>query len=432
MKERLLNKTLRVHLMYSAAILLVTAPLFYLFTTHWYRVEAREALEQRLTTFRQSTLPGFRIADTAQFNHWNPDTRILSSSQTSIGPHYQDIQLPNGLNSEMEPYFELKAHVSIENRTFLFTTRVNLLDSLDTIRNIALLYVLILLLMLAGLLLITRWETVKIWRPYYRTLAALEAFEIDKSGMPDLPESDIEEFHRLRQSVERLISRNLTIFQSQREFVENAAHELQTPLAILQLRLDNLIQDSRLNENQSNALSDFADSIQRLTHLNKNLLLLSRLEHDRYIDNRSVDLADALRRQIEFSEEQAVDMGVTISTGTIEDTSITANPVLVDVLLGNLASNSLRHNRQGGRIHFSLEQGRVTVSNSGDQSLDQDKLFNRFSRLAEGGKGTGLGLSIAKKVADRYGWKLGYAFREGEHEFILDTVSAQNSFKIAG
>lgn len=424
MKQRLLHKTLKVHLLYAALILVVTAPLFYVFTQHWYRAEAHEALRQRVTAFETGTLPTLRLADTLAFNQWNPDAHLETCTGSARDAGFHEISLQGGPDGDVEHYVTLRQAVTIEGHPMDFVTRVNLLDNMDTIRNIATLYVFILGLMLIGLIVITRWETVRLWRPYNRTLAALENFEIDKPAVTELPESDVEEFHRLKLVVEKLVTRNLRIYEDQREFVENAAHELQTPLAILRGRLDNLIQDSGLNEHQSAALAEFSDSIQRLSHLNKNLLMLSRLDHDRYSGGRSFDILPILRDQLDFLEEQAREMGISVKYDHLEASTVTADPVLFEVLTSNLLSNALRHNRNGGRLEVELTKGRFSVRNTGNTgALDRDKLFKRFSRLADGGKGTGLGLAIARKIADRYGWILEYQYHEGEHVFTLSFMS---------
>src|SRR5690606_26525908 len=148
------------------------------------------------------------------------------------------------LNAENEPYRELNLPVSIEGKPYTYSARINLVETEDLMKSIALLFFIIISLLLIGLLLINKRLSLNLWKPFYETLQQIEQFEIDKSNQPKLTDTNIEEFNRLNQSIEKLIERNTSIYHSQREFIENAAHELQTPLAVFQAKIDTLIQSA--------------------------------------------------------------------------------------------------------------------------------------------------------------------------------------------
>lgn len=420
MRKRLLHTTLRKYLIFSLLVLLVTAPVFYVFTEHWHRAEAEEALLLRLHEFEQYTLPDFQVSDIEQWNAWNRDQQILPDTASVIAPRFSNASHLNIMDGDQEPYRELYAPVQIQGTRKLFYARENLLDNMDMVYNIVSLYVSILILLIIGMMMLSGRVTRKLWKPYYAMLSSLEDFKVDKPEMPDLPESNIDEFYRLKEVSEKLIERNVTIYRDQKEFVENAAHELQTPLAVLQGRLDNLIQDEKLTPEQLAELSKLSESIYRLHYLNKNLLLLSRLEYDQYQETGSYYLADLLEKQLDFLEEMAREKDITIEKLEWEAVTVQANQVLLEVLLRNLLSNALKHNARGGMIRVHLQHQQLLVQNTGPLSeLDKGRLFNRFYRANDQEPGSGLGLAIIKKITDRYGWTVTYRFDGVYHSFII-------------
>lgn len=420
MRKQLLHTTLRKYLVFSLLVLMVTAPVFYVFTEHWHRAEAEEALLLRLHEFERYTLPGFQISDIEQWNEWNRDQQILPDTGSITKPWFSNASHLNIMDGDQEPYRELYAPLQINGTRKLFYARENLLDNMDMVYNIVSLYVSILILLIVGMMILSGRVTRKLWKPYYAMLSALEGFKVDKPEMPDLPESDIDEFHRLKEVSEKLIERNVTIYRDQKEFVENAAHELQTPLAVLQGRLDNLIQDEKLTPEQLAELSKLSETIYRLHYLNKNLLLLSRLEYDQYQDTGSHNLAVLLEKQLDFLEELARGKNITIEKQEWESISVQANQVLLEVLLRNLLSNALKHNASGGIIRVQLQHQRLLVQNTGPLTeLDKGRLFNRFFRANDQEQGSGLGLAIVKKITDRYGWIITYHFDGAYHSFTI-------------
>jgi len=133
------------------------------------------------------------------------------------------------------------------------SVRANLVESSDLVKSIFS-YFCFTEFLLFGLFYINKRLSAKLWSPFYQIIEQIEKFEIDKSNLPQLPETDIEEFYRLNQSIGKLIEKNRAIYRNQREFVENAAHELQTPLALFQAKIDTLIQSGDFTEQQNQIL----------------------------------------------------------------------------------------------------------------------------------------------------------------------------------
>ena len=248
----------------------------------------------------------------------------------------------------------------------------------------------------------------------------MEQFEIDKEAPLEFTATNIEEFDRLNQAILKLIKKNTTIYNSQREFIENAAHELQTPLAVFQVHIDTLMQRSDVTQGQSDILGNLNTAISRLNKLNKNLLLLSKIERNQYISTDNILMNTIFDKQSAFFIEQAEAKNIAVTIELLEQVSVKTNPVLAEILVSNLFLNAIQHNIYNGNIHIILSKQSLAFSNSGiPNPLSIDKLFERFSKINPSSQGNGLGLSIVKKIVDMNGWKMDYKYENDAHIFEI-------------
>lgn len=419
MSKKLLHKTSRAYLIYSVLILLISAPLFYYATKRLYIKEADETLKLHKKEFLKYAAPSIQSADIAAWNRFNRNVKIyngkLVSQDSLFFTAYYDT-----LDAEMEPYRELNFPIQIQGNPYTYSERINLVETADLKKNLALIFIAIISILLTGLYFITKKLSQNLWKPFYKTLQQIESFEIDKTKQPEFFETDIEEFKRLNSSIQKLIEKNTAIYKSQKEFIENAAHELQTPLAVFQAKIDTLIQRQDVTQEQAEILASLNDNVARLNRLNKNLLLLSKIENDSYSDKQPILLAGLIQKNLDFFTEQASAKQLTIKMELEEGIEIKSNPVLAEIMISNLFLNAIKHNIDKGHISIILKNKSLVFSNSGHSGpLNTIKLFNRFSKANPSEHGTGLGLSIIKKIADVNNWTISYKYENNLHSFFI-------------
>lgn len=419
MPKKLLHKTSRVYLIVALLILIVSASVFYFVSEQLYIDDADEVLLLRKKEFLQYSISKLKAKDIETWNNFNHYVKIKEGNglnkDTIFFTYYYD-----SLAKENEPYRELICPVTIEGKLYTYSARINLVEAEDLMKSIALLFFITISLLLAGFLIINKKLSLKLWKPFYDTLQKIEQFEIDKSNQPNFSDTNIEEFNRLNQSINILIERNTSIYHSQREFIENAAHELQTPLAVFKAKIDTLIQSSDFTLKQYELLNSLNDSVSRLTRLNKNLLLLSKIDNDIYNDRQPISLNETIDKHYEFFAEQAKAKNLTIKTELSEHVSINSNLVLTEILISNLFLNAIRHNVVNGQIAVRLFSHSLAFSNTGrPQPLVADRLFNRFAKSIPSEQGNGLGLAIIKRIADLNNWKISYTYADNLHTFSV-------------
>jgi signal transduction histidine kinase len=418
MNKKLLNKTTTSFLIFSVFILLISVPVFYYITERLYLEETDETLTLHKDEFLKNELPKFDVENIALWNKYNRNVQIIPTHTATKDTIFNKVYFDE-LEDENEPYRELNAPIIIKGQPYTYIGRINLIEKEDLIISIATLFLVVIIILLLGILIITKISSRKLWKPFYDTLDQIQGFEIDKNKTPRFMDTDVEEFDRLNKSLNRLIEKNTDIYNNQREFVENAAHELQTPLALFQTKIDTLFQLD-VTEEQSKVLSSLNKDVSRLNRLNKNLLLLSKIENGNYLDKQPIVINEYLKKHLDFFTEQAKAKNLNIVIEYTEKLKIEGNPSLTEVLINNLFLNAIRHNIKNGEISIIITGDAITFLNTGQETpLVVDKLFNRFSKSNPSSQGNGLGMAIIKKITEISRWKIDYAFENNLHRFTV-------------
>ncbi len=311
----------------------------------------------------------------------------------------------------------------------------------DVTKGVMIQFMLIATVLGIAIVLTLRLINKRLWHSFDSTLEAIESFKLEDQELPSLPDTDIKEFSRLNTAITRLIKENIQAYRSQKEFTENASHELQTPLAIFQSKLDILLQQSdNITEQQAHIIQGLFVMTSRLSRLNRNLLLLAKMENNQFSKKEKVDVVEVLNDLLPYIESLAGNITIITrfdqqdekqadiyndpqSEKHIASMPILANRSLLESLLNNLIVNAVRHNKQDGVITITESMGegkgeidkgdcsKLTIANtSHEKALDANKIFGRFYHSSESAKGNGLGLAIAKAVCDYHGWKISYSF----------------------
>ncbi len=386
-----------------------------------YQKDAMEVLLNRKDEFIKNILPELKLKEIATWNKYNATSKISKSGEEIILNSFAIRTKFSKWNNEYVEYKIIEHSIDIEGKKFLYCSEINLLETEDLIESTGLMFICILVLFLVGSYLITRRLSRTLWKPFYATLNQIEAYEIDQNRIFNFEDVKIEEFERLNKALLNLEKKNTLIFNNQREFIENAAHELQTPLAIFQAKLNTLMQFKELTTEQFIVVESLSNSVNRLKRLNKNLLLLSKIGTEKQKDLEFINLNELIQLQLDFFKEQGESKGIEIDIRRNETCVVFTNPILLDVMISNLFSNAIKHNVQKGRVQIDINAKAITFANSGQfVRLPDEKLFQRFSKISSNDNGSGLGLSIVYRVVSLSEWEVTYDFKENLHIFKID------------
>ena len=261
----------------------------------------------------------------------------------------------------------------------------------------------------------------KVWQPFYRILDQLKVYQLEKNEPILYTATNIEEFSLLNKSIEKLLNRTQQSYSNQKQFIENASHELQTPLAIAINKLELLFEDETLTEAQAEQLQQTLENLERLTRLNRSLLLISKIENDQFQMCKEVDLQVVIEQIISDFSEMLYHKNQKINFDAEHRTVKNASPDLIYILFSNLIKNTISHGQTGSEISMKLTNKNFVISNySPIDSLQNEDIFERFQKIGNNPNSTGLGLSIAKSIAEKFGFTLEYSFQNGQHYFTVN------------
>jgi signal transduction histidine kinase len=215
------------------------------------------------------------------------------------------------------------------------------------------------------------------------------------------------------------VNKNISTYQQQKAFTENASHELQTPIALLKSKLDLLLQEKEVSSQISELLGGIEAPLSRLSRINKNLLLLAKVENHQYQSQERIDIKTSVENALSLFEDYFIDKRLSIKTSLDETKHINANAFLLETLIHNLLSNAVRHTPFGGNIIITVKDDNLLIANSGAEALNSQRLFKRFSTVTKERIGSGLGLAIVKEVTNKYGWCIVYRFQDDFHSFSV-------------
>ncbi len=374
----------------------------------------------RLEEFKYTRLKSFKTADIDVWNYFNEDIFILPFSEKYPLQVVQQEKHFNKAENHDIDFRIIYSKIYIDNQPYALVSRIPMIEKEDLIRTLTYQYGLLLLIMLTSLSIVFYLISKRLWHPFHATLSEIQRFKLEKGKLPQFESCKTSEFILLNQILTELFASNLSSYKKQKEFIENASHELQTPLAVFKTQLDMLLQEPNLSQKQIKIIQSLYSVSSRMTRLNKNLLLLARIDNKQFDHMESINFAEILQAQLIYLSELNANNNITIHVDIKNPTPVYANKILVESLITNLCVNAIRHNIEDGIIYIQLTNNCFSVSNTGaNQPLDQKKAFSRFNRASEERKGNGLGLSIAQEICLMHNWQIQYRYNYNLHIFSV-------------
>lgn len=331
-----------------------------------------------------------------------------------VKERYSDTLIYVPAEGKVEPVRLMTSGFKHEGQRYqllIFTSTVEEDDLLeDLFAALIGLYVLVLL----TIIVVHKLVLDRLWRPFHRILAQIKGFRLASGReLKEVP-TDVREFNELKAAANALVRHASDAYAHQRAFTENAAHELQTPLAIAINKLELLAEDGGNEEDRMKAVGEVIAILERLARLNRSLLLLARIENRQFPNEQPVSFAALAGETAGEFADLADHRHVRVSTRFDGDLVHTMDPTLARILVTNLVKNAILHNVHGGRVELEVGQGKMSVRNTGaPHALDEGRIFLRFHKETTADGGTGLGLAIAKAIAELYGLHIRYHFDGG-------------------
>jgi len=332
---------------------------------------------------------------------------------------FASLDIYDSTDKEYKPERQLHFSINVNGTSHHVVISRSQVETEDLILLVLLITAAAGVFLLAALFAVNRFVLKKLWQPFRHTLGQIKQFNVSNKGEVALLPTNISEFAELNTAFEQMAKKVTADYEVLKDFTNNASHEMQTPLAIINSKLDVLIQDEALNESQMQQLQQIYGSVSRLSKLNHSLLLLARIENNQFKELKEVDVSQVVQEKLNSLAWWTEGKNLCIEKN-LHPFTLTGDPTLVEVLIGNLLTNAIRHTHEGGKIWIRMDgQRTLTVANTGNGvALATGMVFEKFKKGTES-DGTGLGLAIVREICSLYQFTLQYRYHEGNHEFTI-------------
>ncbi len=400
------------------------AILFFYITVDEINDETDDVLEDYSTTIIQNFLAGEVMPSNNDGSNNRYTLRAIAADSVDIvrgseGFINEDIFIE--YKNEYEPARILRqVFMDANHNHYLLTVITPTIDDEDLIsailHSLAILFILLLLVVV-----IINILTIKAaLYPLYKFRDWLNCSDVETSELPKVETSNIQEIKDITRAIEVFAERSRKSFEQQKEFIGNASHELQTPIAICQNRMELLLNSGGLTEQQLCDITTCLTTLSRLSKLNQSLLMLSKIENGGF-ESQQVDIGELLHRDAEVLREINEHRNISLNITEQGSCIVEANRELVTTLIFNLLKNSYSHNVDGGRIEVVISPSSLTVANTPrGEALESEKIFDRFYQGSSRSGSYGLGLSIVQSICKLYGFSAEYTYSSGLHQFKIN------------
>ena len=240
-------------------------------------------------------------------------------------------------------------------------------------------------------------------------------------GNPPLDNpTDITEFRKLNAAAEQALGRYQKAFEAQKEFIGNASHELQTPLAVMGNRVEWLIDNTELTQKQMEELMGIQRTLGSVVRLNRTLLMLTKIDNGQFPEKTRVSIPKTVQESVEIFSEIYEDKEIEVDFPVPEtDLVVEMNESLASALVNNLLKNAFIYTPEHGRICVRISERTLEISNTGQSPLDSEHIFERFYKSGGREGSMGLGLAIVGAIQRYCNLEVRYAFEGGMHKFSV-------------
>jgi len=367
--------------------------------------------------------------------HAFADRKLLNSPEFGINK-FTIKPLPKDNYAAKDEFFSTKEFMEYDNddepvrilksffkdddgNNYQLTIKASIVEEDELLQDLFLALLGLYIMLVISILAVNHLLLKKIWKSFHVVLDNLKEIKLGTGSRLKAINSPIDEFNTLAKEVEKMLNRNESIYSSQKQFIENASHELQTPLAISINKLELFAENTILPDDQMIEIGKITDTLNRLTRLNKSLLMLSKIENQQFSEEEEVNFNKLILVLTEDYTDLADFKKVKITVKENDSLHFKMNKGLAIALISNLLKNALIHNHQEGFVNFTINKNEIIISNSGNNTpLNLEVIFSRFYRHTPTNESTGLGLSIVKSIINNYSIVVEYLFT-GDHQFKI-------------
>lgn len=403
MSVSLKNYTLKYLASALLLIIAVWAALFYTFLIEEVYDNIDDGLKNLKIQIIREAYQNDKILTINEFDFNQFRITPIDVTQYKEGNFFRNESFYMEYEDDHEPYRVLETYfIDKEAQPKRLEIRSSVVEEDEFAQNLFVALVALYILIVTSIIIINNIILRKTWKPFYQILKKLGNYDFGKENYEKSKKTHIHEFELLNREIDTMIYRNEKTFRNQKQFIENASHELQTPLAVSINKIEILLEDENLPEEKLVELSNVREMLLKLVKINKSLLMLSRIENNQYFPKEEIVFNNIAKNILEDFTDMLIFKDIELKFTENGTFKTLMNPDLAYVLLSNLLRNAIKYNRKGGVIYIDFHNDGFEMKNTSQQtdSLNKEFIFNRFYKSNQDSSSTGLGLSIVKTIVE--------------------------------
>lgn len=417
---RLLTKTTIYYLVSTLGIFIVGGIIFYFILAGiiGHEIDEKLAFQKDRVIERLLTLPTMPGDTTLSLTPQVLVNRLNHLPTT--GMTIRDTLVFDSLENEFMPHRQLFYATQLHGQPYQIRVSEPMVESESLIQGIVYSEILLFLTLFIVLLLLNYNISNRLWAPFYKTVEKLKRYDVTRHQNLKVEESHVTEFDELNRILTDMTGKIERDYRNLKQFTENASHEIQTPLAIIKSKMELLLQSENLNEEQLQQVQAAYQAANRLSKMNRALILLAKIENQEFHGVEIVDLQSLLEKHLSFYQELIQLRGLRLETHLNASPKLNIDLAVADLLIRNLLSNAIKHNQDHGIIVITLSDHELSVANTGNPYKEESsRLFERFYTQGAGKESLGLGLAIVQKICEVSDLRIDYRYENDFHVFTL-------------
>jgi signal transduction histidine kinase len=334
---------------------------------------------------------------------------------------YSDTLVLHGTLDRIEPHLKLETVEEIGDRRYRIIIYDIIVESDDIVDGVTESLLIIYSILLLTVVIIGALSSYLLLRPFSNTLSFIQNFSLERGvGQVGLKQSSLPEFRKLNRFLSEMTQQVTQEYRSLKEFSENASHELKTPLAIIQGKIDQMVNDEDVTEKQLSQLGSIQNTISRLTRLSDAMVLLTKLDNKEFEKDTDVDISHLTLRLLDDFKELIDLKSIRLTADVASGIKLVGHVTLFEVMISNLLINAIKYNKVGGSLWVRLSRNALEIVNSGEPlDVSPEILFSRFKKSNTADQSLGLGLAIVKKICDYSLFSVEYQNNSEQHQVVV-------------
>ncbi|MGH7497008.1 MAG: histidine kinase dimerization/phospho-acceptor domain-containing protein [bacterium] len=361
---------------------------------------------------RNELSPGIQITD------------LGDSPRALAAPVYADTLIYNAEQDEMHRFRKKTAIIEANGRYY----HVAMIKSVEDFRGLrddifgALIPAFALLAL--AIVAFNFFQSGYFFRPFNRILDVMKMYKVGQRIEVEKIATSTLEFRKMQDLFHQMMGRIESDYRNLKEYTENMAHEMQTPLAVIRNKSESLLVQEEVMRHHAETVKIIYDEANHLSKLGNTLNLLTKIENGEFGNAIEVATRPVIEKHIAAIEELARLKSLGIESDLVDQHRLLIDPFLLDIVLKNLLRNAISYGESPGPIRLQTTIDHLTISNYGAPlETPGERLFERFYRNNLKKNSLGLGLSLVKKICELNDLRIDYRYQDDQHLFRVSKTN---------